>query len=125
MAETNVNVPEDVEKPTITMAKSNIVYYLALGLGFSLNAFLSWYLMHNLPSINFPSPMPFLFKLIKNNKESQGNDMKLCMLTRQVQITILNSKKMMFNFTLVSNNNTAWSKRSAWFQGLLQQGPQI
>ena len=83
MAETNVNVPEDVEKPAVAMAKSNMVYYLALGLDLSLNTFLRLYLMHNLPRINNPNPMPLLCKLIMNNKGSQGNDIKLSILTHQ------------------------------------------
>ena len=32
--------PEAMEKPAVTMATLHVVYYLTMGLGFSLNAFL-------------------------------------------------------------------------------------
>ena len=73
--------PEAMEKPAVTMATSNMVCYLALGLDFTLDAFLRWFLMPNLHRINFPNPMLFLCKFIKDNKRDRVNGTKLGIFT--------------------------------------------
>ena len=96
--------PEAMEKPAVTMATFTMVCYLALGLDFTLNAFLSWFLMPNLHRINIPNPVLFISKFIKNNKWGRGNDTKLCMSTNKLPMNIPNDKNRMFNFTLFSHS---------------------
>ena len=59
---------EVMEKPAVMMATSNMVCYLAQGLGINLNACLRWFLMPNLHRINIPNPVLFISKFIKNNQ---------------------------------------------------------
>ena len=94
--------PEATEKPAVTMATPNMVCYVALGLGFKLNAYLGWFLMPNLHRINYPNPMLIFCKFNKNNKGGRVNGNKLCLLTHKLSISIPNNKTMVFNFTLVS-----------------------
>ena len=98
-----VYFPEAMVHLAVTMATRNMVCYLALGLGFNLNAFFSWFLMPNLHRIKNPNPVLFLCKFIKNNKGSQGNVIKLSMFTHKQLVNIHRNKNMAFNFTLVNN----------------------
>ena len=93
---------EAMEKPAVMMATSNMVCYLAQGLGFNLNACLRWFLMPNLHRINIPNPVLFISKFIKNNKWGRGNNTKLCMSTNKLPMNIPNDKNRIFKFTLVS-----------------------
>ena len=52
--------PKTMEKLTVTVAKPNMVYHVAMGLGFSLNAFLRYYIMPIFHRIKNPGPLPFL-----------------------------------------------------------------
>ena len=94
--------PEATEKPAVTMATSNMVCYLAQGLGFNLNACLRWFLMSNLHRINIPNPVLFISKFIKNNKWVKGNCIKLSMSTNKLPMNVSNDRNRMFSFTLVS-----------------------
>ena len=89
-----------MEKLTVTVANLNVVYHVAMGLGFNLNAFLRCYIMPIFHRIKNPSPLPFLCKFIKNMKGGKGNRTKLCMLSQRLYINILNNKNSIFNFTL-------------------------
>ena len=102
LVETIMHFTEATEKPAVTMATSNMVCYLAQGLGFKLNAYLRWFLMPNLHRINIPNPVLFISKFIKNNKWGRGNDTKLCMSTNKLPMNIPNDKNRLFNLTLVS-----------------------
>ena len=61
--------------------------------------------MLNLHRINYPNPMLFLGKFIKNNKGGRGMDTKLCMFTHKMSVNIPHDKNMMFHFTSVSNSS--------------------
>ena len=58
LVETIMYFTEATEKPAVTMATTSMVYYLALGLGFSLNAFLRCFIMSNLHRIKSTNPVP-------------------------------------------------------------------
>ena len=115
--------PEAVEKPAVTVAMSNIVKYLAQTIGSTLKAFLRWFPMSNLPRINNPNPMQFLNKFIKNNKEDQGNNTKLCMCPHKLPMNIPSEKNKMFNFSKVSNKSKV--KKGTLFSMFTAVGPLI
>ena len=105
LVETIMYFPDTMEKPTVTVTRSNMVHHVAMSLGIILNAFQICYLMPNLDRINNPNPMLLLCKFAKNNKGSKGNNLKLCMVTLELLVHVHNNKNMMVNFILVSNNN--------------------